>query len=204
MEEKLRIGEVAELFDVSTKTIRHYEKIGLIRPQRAENDYRQFGPEDVLRLQRIRRLQALGLSLKQIGLILQHQDDAQLWEEVLRALQEEVAADIELLRARKQQIERLLAEGLPPQTEEILPPSDRVNEYLEQYLPQVRAQLWRREKAVYAFLGDLFAGRLPPAPHVSPSIGQHEGRHALPGGNGHHPRLQPLGIAWPYHEEEVV
>ena len=67
----LQIGEIAQLLGVTPKTIRHYQKIGLIaEPDRTEAGYRLFNAQDLLRLQRIRRLQALGLSLKQIKTLL--------------------------------------------------------------------------------------------------------------------------------------
>ncbi len=67
----LQIGEVAQLLGVTTKTIRHYQKVGLIQePERTASGYRLFSVHDLLRVQRIRRLQALGLSLKQIKIIL--------------------------------------------------------------------------------------------------------------------------------------
>jgi DNA-binding transcriptional MerR regulator len=63
----LQIGEIAQLLGVTPKTIRHYEKIGLLaRPERTRAGYRLYDAQDLLRLQRIRRLQALGLSLKKI------------------------------------------------------------------------------------------------------------------------------------------
>jgi hypothetical protein len=65
----LRIGEAARLVGVTTKkTIRHYEKVRLLgAPQRSEAGYRLYAAaDDLLRLQRVRRLQSLGLSLDRI------------------------------------------------------------------------------------------------------------------------------------------
>jgi DNA-binding transcriptional MerR regulator len=67
----LRIGEAADLLDLTPKALRHYEKVGLIMPARSEGDYRLYSPELILRLQRIKQLQALGLSLRQIKKILE-------------------------------------------------------------------------------------------------------------------------------------
>ena len=197
MAEKLRIGEVAALFEVTTKTIRHYEEVGLLQPERAENGYRQYGPEEVLCLQRIRRLQGLGLSLKQIGRLLQ-EDDAWLWASVLRTLHEEVAAEIELLQARQEQIERLLDGELLHAVGAPLAPPDKVSEYLAQHLPQAHVALWQREETAYAFLGDLLAGAghalrwltMPAAP--PPGFRR----------NGHG-MAQPLAIPSAYDEEAI-
>jgi DNA-binding transcriptional MerR regulator len=74
MNTKLHIGEVANLLGITPKTIRHYHKVGLLaEPQRTESGYRLYTAGDLLRLQRIRRLQALGLSLKQIKTLLGEQ-----------------------------------------------------------------------------------------------------------------------------------
>ncbi len=67
MRTQLHIGEVAQLLGITSKAIRYYHKLGLLKePERTEAGYRLYGTHDVLRLQRIRRLQALGLSLNQI------------------------------------------------------------------------------------------------------------------------------------------
>ncbi len=58
MRERLRIGEVAKLLGVTPKTLRHYEKVGLLRqPERTEAGYRLYCADDLLRLHRIKRLQ---------------------------------------------------------------------------------------------------------------------------------------------------
>jgi DNA-binding transcriptional MerR regulator len=49
----LRIGEVARLVGVTTKTGRHYEKVGLLgEPERSEAGFRLYTADDLLRLQR--------------------------------------------------------------------------------------------------------------------------------------------------------
>lgn len=156
--EWLYIGEVAELFDVTTKTLRHYEELGLLSPEREENDYRRYGPQDVLRVQRIRQLQTLGMSLRQIKAVLEKQDDEEMWATVLRSLREEVQVEIEALEERRAQIEELLSREALPVQEGVLPVPEKVNEYLETHLPQVSLMQWREEKAVLAALGGLRGG----------------------------------------------
>ena len=75
MDENLTIGEAADLLGVTRKALRHYEKLGLVTPDRSENGYRQYGPEDILRLQRVRQLQSLGLSLSRIKQVLRDYDN---------------------------------------------------------------------------------------------------------------------------------
>lgn len=62
---------MATLAGVATKTIRYYEDIGLLpQPERAPNGYRTYGVETVDRLRFIRDAQATGLTLSEIGSIL--------------------------------------------------------------------------------------------------------------------------------------
>lgn len=151
MPSKMRIGEVAALFDVTHKTLRHYEKLGLLEPERADNGYRLYGPEEVLRIQRIRQLQSLGLSLREIADLL-GRDDEVLWEGVLRSLQDDVTEEIALLQERLEHIEHLLAEELPPDESSLPAPPDEVNDYLEQHLPQASLAAWRQDRRIVASL----------------------------------------------------
>ena len=68
MDERLTIGELAERAGTTTKTIRYYERIGLLAPAaRSANRYRYFKPSQIDQLRFIRRAQRLGLSLAEIG-----------------------------------------------------------------------------------------------------------------------------------------
>lgn len=65
-----QIGEAAQLVGITPKTIRHYHAIGLLPdPVRAPNHYRLYSVAHLEQLQRIVRLKAIGLSLKQIKAI---------------------------------------------------------------------------------------------------------------------------------------
>ena len=64
----MRSGELVSLAGVTVRTLRHYHAIGLLaEPPRSENGYRSYGPEDLLRVLRIRQLASLGFSLDKIG-----------------------------------------------------------------------------------------------------------------------------------------
>lgn len=66
----ITVSKLAERVGVNKKTIRYYEEIGLLDPMRASNGYRLFDLHDEKNLVFIKRLQRLGLSLKDIGIIL--------------------------------------------------------------------------------------------------------------------------------------
>lgn len=62
--------ELAELAGTSLRAVRHYHEQGLLdEPDRQTNGYKVYRTEHLVRLVQIRRLSALGLSLKQIAVI---------------------------------------------------------------------------------------------------------------------------------------
>jgi len=61
------IGEISRLVDLSQRTIRYYEEIGLLHSvRRIENGKRVYTDDDVRRLKFINRLKVLGLSLAEM------------------------------------------------------------------------------------------------------------------------------------------
>jgi DNA-binding transcriptional MerR regulator len=112
MSTQLHIGEVAKLLGVSQQTVRHYPKVGLLaEPPRSDGGYRLYSASDLVRLQRIRRLQALGLSLKQIKTLLgEHVSERErTLREVLQSLLEELSAEIQTLEEQRERIKTMLA-----------------------------------------------------------------------------------------------
>lgn len=73
--EPMRIGDVGRRAGLTPKTIRYYEEIGLIaEPDRTSSGYRDYADNAVERLTFIRDAQASGLSLTEIGSILDMRD----------------------------------------------------------------------------------------------------------------------------------
>lgn len=66
----MRIGELSEITRVSTRSLRYYEKQGLLHSQRRENGYRDFDPDSVNTVALIRDLIRAGLSTEVIQDIL--------------------------------------------------------------------------------------------------------------------------------------
>lgn len=63
----MKIKEVQKITDLSAANIRFYEKEGLIHPLRDEsNNYRNYRDEDVRRLEEIKKLRLLGISIPKI------------------------------------------------------------------------------------------------------------------------------------------
>lgn len=69
------IKQLADLANVSRRTLRYYDQIDLLKPTAvADNGYRYYDQETVLRLQQIRFYQELDFSLEQIRKILDRSD----------------------------------------------------------------------------------------------------------------------------------
>lgn len=70
-EPTLQIGAVAELTELSIRTLRHYDDLGLVRPNgRSVGGFRLYTRADVDRLLLIRRMKPLGFSLEEMASLL--------------------------------------------------------------------------------------------------------------------------------------
>lgn len=59
----MNIGHAAERTGLPPKTIRYYEEIGLVRPDRAENGYRDYADRHVHTLRFLQRARTLGFTI---------------------------------------------------------------------------------------------------------------------------------------------
>lgn len=68
----LKIGEFSHLSQVTVRTLHHYDDVGLLKPVHIDSltNYRYYSLEQLPRIHRIMALKDLGLSLEQIGLML--------------------------------------------------------------------------------------------------------------------------------------
>lgn len=79
----MNIGEAAERAGISAKSIRYYESVGLIaRASRRDNNYRDYGDQEIAELRFIHRARSLGFSVKEVG------DLLALWRDRKRASQQ--------------------------------------------------------------------------------------------------------------------
>ena len=70
------IQEVARLTGTTSRTLRHYDAIGLLEPSRVgDNGYRWYDDRELVRLQRILLLRGLGLGLPDIRRVLEREQD---------------------------------------------------------------------------------------------------------------------------------
>ncbi|AOT02404.1 MerR family transcriptional regulator [Arthrobacter sp. U41] len=74
---KWSVQQIARIAGTTSRTLRHYDEIGLLKPSRTgENGYRFYSQASLVRLQRILLLRDLGLGLAAIAEVLDHQPDA--------------------------------------------------------------------------------------------------------------------------------
>lgn len=99
-----KIGEAARLANLTTRTIRYYEELGLLglRPNRVQGQLRSFDSEHIERLKRIQTLKGLGLSLEEVGQVIElYFTDGQLLEgkrRVVTILKRHIATADEKIR----------------------------------------------------------------------------------------------------------
>lgn len=95
------IQEVAKAVGTSSRTLRHYDSVGLLQPSRTgANGYRFYDDRALVRLQRILLLRELGLGLDAIATLLAAQDDEGAAESEI------LGTHLELLRAERGRVER--------------------------------------------------------------------------------------------------
>ncbi|TYB48665.1 MerR family transcriptional regulator [Actinomadura chibensis] len=106
----MRIGELAALVGVSTRTVRHYHHLGLLpEPERLANGYREYRLRDAVLLARVRRLAELGLALDEIRDVLADERGREL-REVLAELDADLARQQRAIAARRARLATLLAD----------------------------------------------------------------------------------------------
>lgn len=97
------IQEIARLAGTTSRTLRHYDDVGLLRPSRiAHNGYRHYDESALVRLQRILLLRELGLGLPQIAEVLNPTDARQSEESALET-------HLALLREEQNRLARQIA-----------------------------------------------------------------------------------------------
>ncbi|CAM2011242.1 MerR family transcriptional regulator [Acanthopleuribacter pedis] len=140
MTNRLKIGQVAGLLDVSTKTIRHYQQQGLLPDRRdADNGYRHFLPADLLQLHKIMKLRELGMSLNQIAAVIKQGDQLQTMRAALDTLRRQLVDQKSQIEGQLARIDGLLSEETPEATafDEPLPGEDQILATYQQVMPDL-------------------------------------------------------------------
>ena len=107
---RYKIGEFSRLGRVTVRTLRHYEKIGLLKPGIVDmwTGYRYYSPEQLQKLLSIVQLKQLGFSLAEITELYEndtHYPDIGALESKIKTCEEE----LQLLKSRHSQLQNLVA-----------------------------------------------------------------------------------------------
>ena len=103
------IGEVAKMFHLSVSSLRHYENIGLLKPEYIApgSGYRYYGTEQFEVLNTIRYLRALDMPLAEIESFIQNWDITSIEEKLRQQREIVVRKELELKRVEQKIRHRL-------------------------------------------------------------------------------------------------
>ena len=106
----LNIGAFAQLGQVSPRTLRHYDDLGLLVPQRVDpmTGYRSYDLGQLARLHRILALRDLGFALDQIGAVLDGELSVEELRGMLRLRQAQIQSVVSDEQARLRRVEARL------------------------------------------------------------------------------------------------
>jgi DNA-binding transcriptional MerR regulator len=109
----LTVGQVAEQFDITVRTLHHYDEIGLLSPtERSLAGYRLYTADDLTRLQHVVVYRRLGFALEEIALLLEHPESV---EQHLRRQRAAVAQRLDELSGLVEAIDRALEREMTEQ-----------------------------------------------------------------------------------------
>ncbi len=91
----MNIGTVADKSGLPPKTIRYYEDIGLLKPDRAGNGYRDYSAGDLHRLRFLQRSRGLGFSVEECRQLLSLYNDRERESADVKAIAEAKLAEID-------------------------------------------------------------------------------------------------------------
>ena len=106
------IGVVKQMVGLHDQTLRHYERIGLIRPQRSGGNIRMYSAKDLERIAQIKRwIEELGVNLAGVEVMLKMQEH-------MEQLRSEYEQELTELRAQYESEIRRLKDALVRVTSE--------------------------------------------------------------------------------------
>ncbi len=150
-----RIGELARETGLTVRTLHHYDQLGLLSPlSRTDGGHRCYTSGDVRRLHRIVALRSLGISLEEIGTLLDGEPDPTgLLRRQLEVVEECIrkASD---LRARLLDVLNNLGRNAEPSARQLLQLIEETVAMNEPMTPEQFAELKEELERQVRELGD--------------------------------------------------
>ena len=87
MKDFFSVSQTAKIVDMTAETLRHYDRIGLVKPCKVDEwtGYRYYSSREIVRLNTIRALRCMDLTLAEIRDILSYEDFGKIIEMLKRA-----------------------------------------------------------------------------------------------------------------------
>lgn len=143
MSSQWTIQEVAKLASTTSRTLRHYDQIGLLKPSAiGENGYRLYDSSALIRLQRILALRDLGMSLAHIAEVI-NRDLSE--EEALMVLERQLVQESVRLERQIASVQRTLAalqRGESPMAQDMFDGFEH-DQYKEEVVDRWGADAWK-------------------------------------------------------------
>jgi DNA-binding transcriptional MerR regulator/effector-binding domain-containing protein len=98
----LSIGDFAQLGQVSPRMLRHYDQLGILRPEKvdAATGYRSYGTAQLARLHKLLALRDLGFTLEQIGELMRVEPPVEELRGMLKLRRAEIEQRLDEEKAR--------------------------------------------------------------------------------------------------------
>ena len=109
MDRKFSIGEVSKLHNISVQTLRHYDKIGLLKPAyiNEKSSYRFYSIDNFIMLEFIKQCKVMGLTLEEIKKLINNHTSISSILETITKQKEILASKIKELESIKSNIDIL-------------------------------------------------------------------------------------------------
>ena len=107
--DSMNIAQAAAASGLPSKTIRYYEEIGLVRPQRGDNGYRRFDGKSLHKLTFLARARSLGFSIEECRALLALYEDQGRTSAEVKALTVAHLAQVRAKIAELHEMENVLS-----------------------------------------------------------------------------------------------
>ena len=146
----LKVGELARRTGLTVRTLHHWDEIGLLSPgERTDSGHRLYGEAEVIRLQHIATLRALGFALEEIARLLE--DPAWELEQALAQQLEVLEEQASSIAARIGRVERayqIIREAKPIEVTVFLDAIKETIDMEKYYTEEQLAELAKRREAL--------------------------------------------------------